>query len=545
MIKSNYFFNPYALPLIVVAAMILVVGAFVFKQNFKSKANQIFFFLCISLFAWLTGHAWMYLLNDAKLALQVYRSYTFIGVSFIGINIYTFTVSWLKLWKSQKWVVIIGYVLAVFFYIADLTTNLVTPFVEKYPWGFLARFGWLGFTFFGTFLLFFAGAFFNLIYRLQYPMEAISKSQVQAVIIAFGFGVTGSFDYIPTLGHVELYPFGYISAFFWILGMSYAIVKFHILDIQTAIHKSLFWAAITLACLLPLALVAYFLRDWLLNLPRLVFSLALFGFTATFLLLAMQVNLKKWNKELEEKVEERTRQLTQAQAQLIQAEKLASIGTLAGGIAHEINNSLIGVVSNVDMIISGILNVEETNSSLEQIKKAGERCRATVQKLMFYVRKPLDTSERQLTNINEIVENTLGLFRYQLEQDNISIVTNLQARTLVFGHPNELSQVFTNLILNARDAVQGRRNEAQIKLRSFESDGEVSVEIEDNGKGIDRTNVSKIFDPFFTTKEVGKGTGLGLTIARGIVQGYGGSIDVKSEVGMGTTVAISLPKGKL
>ncbi len=717
---NYYFFSWYAVPLLVVAAVLFAIGTFVLKQSPKSQTNRTFFFLTSGLFVWLTGYATMYCSNDAALALHVYRHYTFLGVVLIAINVYAFSVAWLDLWRAQKWMVVGGYLSAAFFYAAACKTDLVVPFVDRYYWGYYSRYGWLGAVFFGTFVFFFFAAFFNFIYRLKHPIETVSKSQIWPVIIAFCFAITGACDFIPKLWHVEIYPFGYLSAFFWIMGMAYAIVKYRVMDIQTVIHKTIFWLTTTLACLLPAALAAYFLRDWLLGLSSLALSAAVFIFAAAFIpyvrfiqplidqwfqrrhwdlrqalqkfndelihlktledlahhilqtisraiypqdlhfllwdedvheclvftpdgqaykvpsaekegffrflgrdagivirdyvmmdprleeikeeartyfessgaeicvpvileekligainlsrktnlkayaaaeirflsdlrgstaiaisnslrLIAMQASLRKWNEELEKKVDERTRELKDAQAQLIQAEKLATIGTLAGGVAHEINNPLAAIMTNAQMLLQDNIS-SETRESLDLIEEAAKRCREIVQKLMKYSRKSPQQEARETVSLNEIIENTISFLKYQIEQDSVRIETELQAVPSVSGNANEFSQVFTNLILNARDAVAGGGKEPRVTIRTFEKNGSVYAEVADNGVGIPKENLSKVFDPFFTTKDVGKGTGLGLSIVQGIVQKHGGEIKIDSQVGKGTIVSVTFPK---
>ncbi len=258
-------------------------------------------------------------------------------------------------------------------------------------------------------------------------------------------------------------------------------------------------------------------------------------------LIAMQAQLRKWNEELEKQVNERTKELKEAQAHLIQAEKLATIGTLAGGVAHEINNPLTAILTNAQMLLSDTMNAE-TKESVEMIEEAAVRCREIVQKLMKYSRKSTQEETTQVIDLNEVIENTLSFLKYQLEQENIKITLDLKAKTHVRGNANEFAQVFTNLIVNAKDAVHQKEKGANVQIRSFETAKEVCAEIEDNGVGISPEIITKVFDPFFTTKDVGKGTGLGLSIVQGIVQKYDGKIDIKSKLGVGTKMSVVFQK---
>src|SRR3990167_3748226 len=188
---SIYAFSWYSVPLLLVAVVLLAIGIFVLKQHTASRTNLTFFFLTIVLFIWLTGYAWMYSTTNASLALQVYRKYTFLGVVLIGINVYVFSVTWLRLWNPQKLLVFLGYLSALSFYMLAATGRAVVPFVDKYFWGFYSRYDLAGALFFGSFVFFFFAAFFNFIYRLKHPLPDIQKSQIKAVLIAFCFAITG------------------------------------------------------------------------------------------------------------------------------------------------------------------------------------------------------------------------------------------------------------------------------------------------------------------------------------------------------------------
>jgi signal transduction histidine kinase len=185
----------------------------------------------------------------------------------------------------------------------------------------------------------------------------------------------------------------------------------------------------------------------------------------------------------------------------------------------------------------------DARESIELIEQAAERCRVIVQKLMKYSRKPAESDQVELIDLGEVIEHTISFLRYQLEQDNVRIDLSLADRVMVPGNANEFSQVFTNLIVNARDAVREIKPDACIQIRLQDRSDHALVEIEDNGTGISEEHLAKIFDPFFTTKDVGKGTGLGLSIVQAIVRKYKGRIDVRSKVGVGTTVIVLFAKG--
>lgn len=258
-------------------------------------------------------------------------------------------------------------------------------------------------------------------------------------------------------------------------------------------------------------------------------------------LIEMQESLRKWNEDLEEKVKQRTHELEEAQKQLIQAEKLVTLGTLAGGVAHEINNPLTAILTNAQMLKTIELD-QDSLESASLIEEGAKRCQSIVQKLMKYARKPLGNEKQQEVDLNQVIENTLSFIGYQFEQENVQLVKRLNEVSKINGLANELEQVFMNLLLNAKDAVRAAKSRGLIEIKTFEQNGSVCASVSDDGIGISKSHVSKIFDPFFTTKEVGKGTGLGLSIIYGIVEKHGGKIEVASTEGKGSTFTVFFPK---
>ena len=267
------------------------------------------------------------------------------------------------------------------------------------------------------------------------------------------------------------------------------------------------------------------------------------AFSNSLQFIAMEEKLKKWNEELEKKVDERTRELNSTQAQLVQAEKLATIGALAGGVAHEINNPLTAVLTNAQILKMTASDPDDVES-LSLIEEGAKRCQAIIQKLMKYARKPMGPAETlSQVDVNKAVENTVAFLKYQLQQENIEL--KLQKKEdlhPVEGNSNELEQVFTNLILNSKDAIKQTGLPGVIEIKTAEQNGSVQIMVGDNGAGISKENLGKIFDPFFTTKELGKGTGLGLAVTFGIIEKHKGKIEVMSEAGGGTIFTIKLPK---
>ena len=161
---------------------------------------------------------------------------------------------------------------------------------------------------------------------------------------------------------------------------------------------------------------------------------------------------------------------------------------------------------------------------------------------MFYARRPLKTDEVSAIKLAVVIKRAISFLEYQLKQDDIEIIVNIENNTyLISGNSNELEQVVTNIILNAKDAIKKVKDSGNIYISAYKKDEWIILEIKDDGAGIDEETLSKIFDPFFTTKDVGKGLGLGLSICQAIVKRYNGTINAQSEAGKGTIFTIKFP----
>jgi signal transduction histidine kinase len=233
------------------------------------------------------------------------------------------------------------------------------------------------------------------------------------------------------------------------------------------------------------------------------------------------------------------RNLLEAEAQLMQSEKLASMGQLAAGVAHEINNPLGTVLIYAHMLLKNLPVSDPRREDLLMITREADRCRDIVRGLLDFSRQ--SKLRDQLTDVNEVMRETLEPLSRQENFANIELKTDLRAdlpRTLL--DPEQMRQAFINILENAIEAMpNGGRLEVGTMLTP---DGKaIAVRFADTGTGIPEENLERIFDPFFTTKQIGKGTGLGLAIVYGIVKMHRGAISVDSRVGVGSTFTLTLP----
>jgi two-component system NtrC family sensor kinase len=248
--------------------------------------------------------------------------------------------------------------------------------------------------------------------------------------------------------------------------------------------------------------------------------------------------LEEWGRTLERKVTERTQELERIQAQLIRSEKLASLGELVAGIAHEINNPLTGILVFSSLIIKDSRLDPALKSDLDTVIQETERCATIVKGLLDFARESVPQKSR--TSLNEILDASLSLVKNQALFQNISIVLDYSPDIpAILADPHQLEQVFINILLNASHAMSAGGTLRVVTDMAGEN-SDVTVTIADTGCGIPEENLPKIFDPFFTTKET-SGTGLGLSVSYGIINSHGGTIEVESTVGVGTAFTIHLP----
>jgi two-component system NtrC family sensor kinase len=247
--------------------------------------------------------------------------------------------------------------------------------------------------------------------------------------------------------------------------------------------------------------------------------------------------VKSFNEELEQRVEERTRELQEARDQLVQTEKLASIGELAAGVAHEINNPIGVILGFAQVLLKRIDETSPVYKPLSTIEREGLRCKRIVQGLLDFARQSKPSPRR--VNVNDVIEDAVVLMEHQANSSNVRLAKAFAPDMPdVVADANQLQQVFFNIILNAYHAMP---NGGDLRITSRRLGNEVHIIFADTGIGIPPENLKRIFDPFFTTKEVGQGTGLGLSISYGIVEQHGGTIEVSSQPSTGATFVVKLP----
>jgi two-component system NtrC family sensor kinase len=220
-------------------------------------------------------------------------------------------------------------------------------------------------------------------------------------------------------------------------------------------------------------------------------------------------------------------------------EKMAALGQLVSGVAHEVNNPLAAIVGFTDLLLENEEVPESAKEELRVILQEAQRTRVIIQNLLSFARQM--PAQREPVQVNQILQNTLKLRAYDFSNHGVNVIEKYNADLpVLIGDPHQLQQVFLNILNNAYDAVQETRRASKIEIETAHRNGNIEVTFRDNGPGV--SHADRIFDPFFTTKEVGKGTGLGLSICYGIVRAHRGEISAKNNPdGMGCTFLVRLP----
>jgi two-component system NtrC family sensor kinase len=223
--------------------------------------------------------------------------------------------------------------------------------------------------------------------------------------------------------------------------------------------------------------------------------------------------------------------------QLVQNEKLTSLGLLAAGVAHEVNTPLAVISNYIQMLAKQIPPDDPRQKTIERIVKQTFRASEIVNNLLNFSRT--GGAELAEVDLNSLLEETLTLVQHPFKTSQVTVIRNYKDQLpAVLGSTTRLQQVFLNLLMNARDAMPSG---GMLEVRTTAHNGSVEVELTDNGGGISPEHLHKIFDPFFTTKPTGRGTGLGLSVSYGIIKEHAGKVDVKSTPGKGTSFRLEFP----
>jgi C4-dicarboxylate-specific signal transduction histidine kinase len=250
--------------------------------------------------------------------------------------------------------------------------------------------------------------------------------------------------------------------------------------------------------------------------------------------------LLTWNEDLQRKVEERTDELKAAQAQLLEAQKLAAIGQLGAGVAHEINNPLAGILGNAQLLLLNRVAEDKDAPLLRKIEAQAKRAKEITSNLLRFSQQRPQADFKAL-DLNRVVKETLTLVETQIATEGVELCLELATGLpQVKGDAGHLAQVLLNLVANARTAML-KSQTRRLTVSTLADGDKVRLKVADTGKGIPEKDLPRIFEPFFTTKDVWSNVGLGLSVSFRLVEEHSGRIDVATEVGKGTCFTVCLP----
>ncbi len=440
-----------------------------------------------------------------------------------------------------------------------------------------------------VYFVFFYGAF--ILYRKYQKYRRTQRGQ-QLGAILWAVSITGILKtlaniVLPFYGIYALLPYSTIFVLPGVLIYAYAISNFKLFSLQTALNQFRLFPiaykiALSIATIAILSFVIFQIpivwwafqngMDFEAWRKYLVFSVVSALVPNLLLLLLIvraisrplqritlaavqvtegkygtEVELRKSNdeiglladsfNEMSRKMASDIEQLQKLNEQLMRTEKLAAMGTLASGVAHEVNNPLASISSLIQMMQANPNTDEKIKDNLRLISTQIQRITQVTHDMMDFAR--VRPAARNSVEINRIIETALRLASFDKAFQKLKLIKNLdQKLTSVYADGDQLQQVFLNLLLNARDAMNG---DGELSIKTFSGGNEVIVEIADTGGGISEPDRQKIFDPFFTTKPAGKGTGLGLAVCYGIITAHNGKIEAFSNSPGGTVFRVSIP----
>jgi len=360
--------------------------------------------------------------------------------------------------------------------------------------------------------------------------QAVDNNQTQSIFLHPKYGWV-----LETIEFLE------ISGKRW----GYLIVGFDAEDIRATIRNLFIYMILVSGIIILLTLVSvYFITGHLTkNLNAIVTIMDNIDINTEKVISVPQSNdeigfLAQHFREMQSRLLSSRNKLKDAQKEIYHAEKLASIGRLASGVAHEINNPLMGLKNCADSISSEPDNINQTVTYIKLMSEGLEKIESIVRKLLDFAHKK--SQELQEVDIKKTIAKVNQLINYRLEKSHIKIDTVFSEDLhLIFADPNLLEEVIMNILINAIDAMP-RGGKVSISAQNVDNKN-VEIKISDSGIGISKANLDKIFDPFFTTKSIGKGTGLGLSVSLMIIEELGGKILVESKLDKGTLFAINIP----
>ncbi|MFA5008762.1 MAG: ATP-binding protein [Candidatus Omnitrophota bacterium] len=547
----------YSIPYIIAAFLGISSSIFVFIKDRASTINKLFALFGLCNFIWLFSYAISYNLKEIKAA-SVWLKIGYTGVIFLSITGLHFNAVFLGFANKQKKVILASYLSGCFFVLLLWNTNYFIKGYYKYYWGYYPKAAILHPIYLSFFACLVVWIFLTSYLFMQKERNNLSLDQytkMKYIPLALFVYTFAAIDFIQNYG-IEFYPLGFIFVILYIAIMSYAILRYRLMDIDIVIKKTSVYSI-----LVTLTTIAYFALVYSMesifrgfvgykSIPWTLSVIAIFILIFQPLKNAVQSFIDKYFfKGSQVALAE---ELQKAQEELKRAERLKAVGTLAAGMAHEIKNPLTGIKTFTEYLPEKYNEPGFIDKFHKIVSTEVDKINAIVQQLLDFSKpKPL---KLQKVNIHQIIDQTLSLLSNSFIKYKIALVRNYDnSLPLLSIDPNQIQQVFCNLFLNAIEAMKsggeltvttankipqpfGLGDE---QLSSQEKFPTAQITISDTGKGISKKDLEHIFDPFYTTKETG--TGLGMSIIYGIIKEHKGTVEVKSKEDKGTIFIIKLP----
>jgi PAS domain S-box-containing protein len=624
----NYNFSLYGILPLSVGVIMFLLGIAIFLQNKRSTVNVAYLFVSFIMLIWLSGIGIIAMCRHIEHALIWYNHYAFFGILMVGPSAYNFFLALTKK-RLKIWASIIMFIMPVMYFVLNLRYKYALGGYARYFWSYYFHFTPAGLLVMFHCLLFYMVLLSVLLVRQwRQAKPGVERKRMNILLASTLFAQLGIIDLFPALGY-EIYACGYIFLFVWAVCLCWMIVKYkfmiispervakqilnlspnfllladldgHILGVNKFVETALGYSLQELRRK-PLKVIVrvddlhemlpQLMKEGHINNIQTTFT-AKSGQTIPVLFSAILVPTGKVAhrgmvcvaqdiSELQKSQEELSiayQELQSAQANLVHAEKMASVGTLAAGLAHEIHLPLASLnvalsqltddfslvprsFHRYDQMLHKDTNIDpETKESvyeeLQQLKDEhnfsfiGDDIYAIINESLEGIyrienivvnlknfSKP-DKGQREDVDLNKVIEQALYLVDNQIRYKCV-VSKGYTRLPPVCVNVNQIKQVFVNMLLNACNAIE---SDGRISIQTHADEKNILIELKDNGHGIAPDDLDKIFDPFYTTNPLGRGTGLGLSIVYGIIENHGGRIDVQSELGQGTCFSIYLPR---
>lgn len=521
-------FNPFAIPTLFTAILLILIGIIVFLKSQQKLLKTTFTLFCSTLIVWLLAFTAMYLSQNKNTALNWARIGA-IGVLFIPVLAYHFILTFIE---SAKRLLLIPLYIISLSALFLTQTRYIYKDVALYFWGYYPVAG----KFYFIFTIMFFGLFTRDVVLLFKAMQNYKKTnntvklqQTKYLLFAFICAIPATIDYIIKY-EIEIYPYGYISTLIFMSIISYAILKHNLLNINIIFRKTLIYSIIIgflfIISALFLYITAQFFGEVFLQrnywLTLYLVAILAFLFQSIYKRTTGFVDKLFYKGSLPKVAEE-----------LQQAEKLA---VLASGLAHDIKNPLAPIKTYIQNLPNNLNNPSFIDKITKVIPEEVDKITDTINQLRDFAQPPpLNISK---INMHNLIDKRLSLLEHDFTSRNISIEKQYSpAVPSVDADPSQLERVFLNLFLNAIDAMP---TGGKLTISTSNSNDSIQIKVSDTGTGIPKEDLPHIFDPFYS-KGKQKGTGLGLAVCYRIIKNHSGSIHSESIPGIITTFTVHLP----